>query len=125
MNERVGSVCTAKKDASLYSEFGHTDVNVYQIKEDDKVIFNTNGGFLPQFASKEYLTSPGFTEIELYLSSTASMRTAAKIINRVLHLPEPVALSSRTLANKAEREGQRLTAAIGNESASVLTGHDF
>ncbi|GHU47180.1 hypothetical protein FACS1894200_02130 [Spirochaetia bacterium] len=125
MNERADSVCTAKKDASMCSEFGDIAVNVYQIKEDNKVVFNSNGGFVPPYVTNEHLTTLCFNELLLYAVAATSMRVGAEMINRYLHLDGSAAISARTLANKTEREGQRLNNAIENESASVLAAHDF
>ncbi|GHU52152.1 hypothetical protein FACS1894200_12660 [Spirochaetia bacterium] len=109
----------------MHSEFGHTNVNVYQIKEDNKVVFNSNGGFVPLHVSNEHLTTPCFNELLLYAVAVASMRVGAEMINRYLHLAGAAAISARTLANKTEREGQRLNNAIENESALILAAHDF
>ena len=110
---------------SVDGEVGRFSFTTYRLEsEEGQTFYNSASELFTPLQGKEWYKTRGFKELAfIYGSVEGSYRRTGAWINRVRH--QPAATPARTVQDQTEAEGEKIAAAIEEQAAKVLQGHNF
>lgn len=110
------------KNARRYwvdGELGRFEFATYQVRLQEKTVYNTARELFPPLRCWEWYTTTGFKEIALMYGATeTSYAKTARLINRVRHQED--ATPSTTLRDVGQREGTKVLDCLERTTTEIL-----
>lgn len=123
---RGGELIERPKEYRIDAEIGRIEVDTFEIKEGSKKVFSTKRDVFPETGPREQHKSVCLREVAVFTPCDETFRKSAEHLNRQLWREEKQdQISSRTLANLVEREGEAIIGCIETKAQAILHSHDF
>lgn len=105
-------------------EIGRFSFTTHRLEVKGRQIYNSGVDLFPMLTAKEWYNTRGFKEIAyIYGVVEKSYRKTAELINRVRH--QPKATPMRTLQEKIEGEGAKITAYLDKKISKILVSNEM